>query len=166
MKSQQVVRALGVAAILGGGARVIASFIPELQDEIARESFYLAIDLGLLFGLVGFYFVVAPSTGKLGFIGFLIAGAGTALITGPDGTFLQWDVYRTGSAVIAVGLLTLSFALFLNGVHVLPGMFWVLAVTAAVAGPYLGFEPLSVILTGTLFGLGYVVAGLSAVTHQ
>ncbi len=166
MTKIEVIRSLGVLGILAGGGRLVVSYVPELQNDTVREALYLLIDLGLLFGLTGFFLAVATAVGRLGFLGYLVGASGIALISGPDGMFMGRDIYQAGSLVIGAGLVLLSVSLFLKGVQVLPGVFWVLAVISGLIGPYLDYGTAAEMLTGTFFGLGFLVAGLVAVTQR
>ncbi len=102
-----LIRMGGLAAVLAGVLRTLASFIPH-QPGVALELFYLAIDLLILFGIFGVYARVHESAGVAGFVGFVLATTGTAAIVGPDGDLGGVPVYQAGSAILVVGLAFLA----------------------------------------------------------
>ena len=149
-------------AVLGGGARIISSFIPWTPDNTWLEAFFLFIDINLLFGLIGFYFTYGLRLGALGLAAFLIAASGIAIITGPDGESFGVDVYQTGVAVIAAGLSAFSLLLLLQRVRpFLPPACWVGSVVIGGLGGPAGFPDQAFLVGGVLFGLGFLLAGLS-----
>lgn len=165
MNAERVIRVFGVMAVLGGGARVVSSFIPWTPDSAWLEALYFFIDINLLFGLFGFYFTYGVRLGAAGFVAFLIAASGIAFITGPDGQSFGVDVYRSGVAVIAVGLGVFSLLLLLQKIRpFLPPACWVGSFLIAGLGGPVGFPNQAFVIGGVLFGLGFVFAGLSTFT--
>jgi predicted outer membrane lipoprotein len=128
----------------------------------------LAGTILLMVGLVGLYLRQAPTSGRLGLIGFLTAFTGTALVTGDwwfEAFGLPWllDVApdlatATGSGILLVGA-SVSFALFSLG--------WILFGVATLrAGIFPRWSAALLIVGGALafrvgsppFGLGLAVA--------
>ncbi len=152
-------------AVLGGGARVISSFIPWTSDNRWLEAFYLFIDINLLFGLVGFYFAYGIRLSAVGLVAFLIAASGIAFIAGPDGESFGVDVYQAGLVVIAVGLGAFSLLLLLQRVRpLLPPACWIGSFVIGGLGGPAGFPDQAFLVGGVLFGLGFLFAGLSTLT--
>lgn len=150
---------LGVyAALVGGGLRLISSFIPWVEDSGPLESFYFVIDVALLFGLFAIYLARADRLGLLGLMGFAIAAVGQAMIIGPDHAPFGIDVYYVGSLTIVVGLTLLA----VDMLRVRAYPVWVAA--AWIAVPFVGLG-LNLTLTLTLvdpspYGWGYFLGGI------
>jgi hypothetical protein len=132
MSSQQLIRWGGLAAMLAGALRTAASFWPSAEPGVTLEVLYLVIDVLLLFGIFGIYAFQHERIGWFGFVGFLLAVIGTAIIAGPDGTIGLVDMYTAGSLSVAT----------------------VVGILAAVTGR----ESLLVV-TGVTFGLAFMGAG-------
>lgn len=152
-------------AVLGGGARIVSSFIPWTPDNTWLEVFYLFIDINLLFGLIGFYLIYGIRLGAAGLAAFLIAASGIAFITGPDGESFGVDSYQTGVAVISVGLGAFSLLLLWRRVRpFLPPACWIGSFVIGGLGGPAGFPEQAFFVGGVLFGLGFLFAGLSTLT--
>ena len=108
MTDRNLLRVLGVAAMLGGSLRIASAFVRWRPGSATLELFYLLIDLLLLFGLMGAYLAHRSRLGIFGFVGFVVAEAGIASIVGPDATVFGIDTYATGVVVIMTGLTMLS----------------------------------------------------------
>lgn len=153
-------RGLGFFAILGGGARILSSFIPWTGESAPLEAFYFGIDLCLLFGLMGFYSAIGAKLGLAGFAGFLIAASGVAFITGPDGVAFGVDIYNTGVAIIAAGLAILSAMLLIRRIARSAALLWLTAIAASIIGGALGHQDLGFTISGVAFGAAFVAAGI------
>src|SRR5262245_43948669 len=102
-------RLAGCAAMLAGTLRVCATFLPQTTtSSVGLEWLYLLIDVAIAFALVGIYAYQRVRSGVLGFVGFVLALAGTESIGGPDGYIGDVDVYRAGAALIGIGMLVLA----------------------------------------------------------
>jgi hypothetical protein len=154
-------RLLGAVAIAAGLARVASTFLPWKAGDAGLEAFALAIDIGLLLGLSGFYFRHAAKLGVVGLLGYAVAASGIAFITGPDGEAFGVDTYETGATVIGLGLLVLSVMLLLRKVAPIAGLAWIAAVAASLAGSAAGQAELGFAVAGVLFGLGFASAGFA-----
>ncbi|MCE9521977.1 MAG: hypothetical protein K8S25_06030 [Alphaproteobacteria bacterium] len=161
MNDGAVFRLLGVAAVAGGVLRVASAFVPWAPGVWWLELLYLAVDLSLLFGLMGVYFAYRAKVGLFGLAAFAIAEAGIASIVGPDSVAFGIDTYLMGVHIITVGLTLFAIQLLVTraGPWVAP-VWWigsaVFGAGAVVAGnPEIGF-----MVGGIMFGLGFVAAGL------
>lgn len=152
-----LIRLGGIAAIVGGGLRVAAGFIPYVPGSAMLETFYAVIDIGLLFGLIAIYLDSAADTGRLGLAGFFIALTGLASIVGPDAPRFDVDFYQLGSAIFVLGLVPLAVQLVRLRIQRLTGAAWLisagLGLAAAVSQSALAFAAAGVAL-GTGFALG------------
>jgi hypothetical protein len=161
MQVEQLLRISGAAAIAGGFLRVLSSF-SLVRDPQALEWLYSAIDVLLLFGLMGIYLSRADRLGFLGLASFGVAVASLSFIGGPDADPFGFSTYEQGAAALAIAMVGLSIA-------------WVRAREKPLAAPLCWFgsvvavgvlnfiPPLSqygFALAGMLFGLGFVLAGI------
>jgi hypothetical protein len=157
-----LLRLAGCAAMVAGALRVAATFLPQATStSTGLEWLYLVIDIAIAFALVGIYAYQHTESGVLGFIGFVLALAGTESIGGPDGNIGDVDVYRAGAALIGIGMLILAAgsvkaAKLPRYVPVL----WI-ASTVIGLGSFAGIGgALPFQMAGIAFGLGFVGAGL------
>lgn len=147
-------------AILGGGLRAAASFVPYAANSPVLEAFYGTIDIALLFALVAVYLGGAAQTGRAGLIGFAIALVGMASILGPDAPAFGIDFYLAGSLVLLLGLSILAAAFWRSGHSRRPAQAWLLSTALAMFGAVLA-QPILIAAGGVAFGLGFVLAGLA-----
>jgi hypothetical protein len=149
-----------MAAIAAGALRLGSPFLDWTSATPGLEIFALIVDLGLLFGLAGFYFANAPRLGAIGLAGFVISASGLAAITGPDGAAFGVDIYATGAQVIGAGLLVFSIALLMARTAPLAALAWIAAAIVSVAGGWMGRGDFAFTIAGTLFALGFIAAGV------
>ncbi|MBY0565283.1 MAG: hypothetical protein K2P58_14010 [Hyphomonadaceae bacterium] len=162
MKTEQLFRLAGLAAILAGLARIAVAF-PLLSDPIAAQWAYTAIDVLLLLGLIGIYLRRAGSLGFLGLASFGVGVAALSFIGGPDADPFGFSTYEQGAAVLAIALVGLSVAwVRANQRPLAPPLLWFASLVAAGAlsalpapWPAHGYA-----LAGALFGAGFVAAGV------
>jgi len=146
-------------AILGGGLRIVAAFVPFVPNSAALETLYGVIDIGLLLGLIAIYLDGAAASGRMGLAGFAIALVGTASIVGPDAPAFGIDFYLAGSLVLLIGLAVLAISFLRAGHLARPAQALLLSSVLAVAGGALT-QPLLIGAGGVVFGLGFVLAGV------
>jgi len=161
LNSVALIRWGGLAAILAGALRVAVSFWPSSDPNVALELLYLYIDLLILFGILGVYGFIGEQSGVAGFLGFLLAVAGTAIVTGPDGELRGVDMYAAGSAVLAMGLVFLAVGSWRSArlPHWVP-VLWVLTAASGFLGAAVeGLEGLFVV-SGVAFGVSFIGAGV------
>jgi hypothetical protein len=162
MKAEALFRLAGVAAILGGAARIFSVF-PWTTDAITREALYDVIDALLLFGVIGIYLERRERLGVLGFIAFVAAVGALSFIGGPDADPFGFSTYQEGAAALLVALLGLSLAWLRGGEKPLaPPILWFASAIAAGVMHMLP-PPLpdyGVAAAGIFFGLAFVAAGL------
>jgi hypothetical protein len=162
MNAQHLFRLAAVAAIAGGGARVFSAF-PLLEDPIAREWLYAAIDVLLLFGLIGIYLARADKLGMLGLASFAVGVAALSFIGGPDADPFGFSTYEQGAATLLIALLGLSLAWLRSGQRPLwaPGCWFGSAIAVGVLGALPAPAPdYAFMAAGVLFGAGFVAAGV------
>lgn len=162
MQKDALYKLSGLAAILGGGLDILRVF-PILTDPITREWLYAAIDVLLVFGLIGIYLIRAERLALLGLASFAVTMAGLSFIGGPDADTLGFSTGEQGMAVIAIGMIGLSIAwLRASEKPIAPPICWFgSAVAAGVLGMLPAPAPDYALKAATiLFGAGFVLAGL------
>jgi hypothetical protein len=169
MRSSDLIRWSGLAAILGAALLLISDFrsltvLSGDPAEIVTTGAYLAdgvtrvlAGILLLLGLVGLYARQSEASGTLGLVAFLVAFAGTALILGTWWTnafvapvLAQEDsrLLETGPTGVMSVAFTLSFALAAVGwllfglVSLRAGVYPRAAAVVLMIGAALTFAPL------------------------
>ena len=148
------------ACLLGGLLRVISCFVNNETATQSIEVLYIATDLCLILGLIGFYSVYRAQLFWLGYLGFIIAICGLGFIAGPKIELFDVSVYQIGSAIIGVGVLLLSFNLIRAN---LCGFVAPVAPVASVAAGLMSMlvgGSLLIFASGALFGLGFMALGI------
>jgi hypothetical protein len=160
MSPTDLIRLGGLAAALAGLLRVIASFIPATKPGPALEVFYLMIDVLLLLGLLGVYGYQHEQVGAGGFLGFLAALVGTAIIVGPDGAIGGVEMYVVGSLLISLGLAVLGIGTWRARrlPRAVPALWW-LSTLVGVGGFAAGELRFTYLFAGVAFGLAFALAG-------
>jgi drug/metabolite transporter (DMT)-like permease len=160
MSTTTLIRLGGLAAIGAGVLRIISSFIPYSEGNTALEILYLIIDSLILLALLGVYGYLHSRIGKVGFIGFLLALLGTAIIVGPDGKIGTVDMYTVGSLMLSIGLALLALVSWKR--QQLPrsaSLCWLVSTIVGIGGYSVGLTS-SFVMAGVMFGLGFVTAGV------
>lgn len=161
MNTETLFKLSGAAAILGGLLRIFSAF-PLLEDDMTREALYTAIDILLVFGLIGIYLARASRLGVVGFTGFVLAMAGFSFIGGPDADVFGFSTYQEGAAVVAIAMVGVSLAWLRAKERPLAApLCWIGSVIAVgvlnmlpAPLPSYGFTA-----AGALFGAGFIAAG-------
>ncbi len=137
--------------------RVLASF-PLLEDAVALEWLYTAIDVLLLFGLIGVYLARAEKLGFLGLASFAVAVAALSFIGGPDADPFGFSTYEQGAQTLAIALVGLSIAWIRAGERPFgPPACWFASVILSLIP---GASSFGLIGAGVLFAAGFVLAGI------
>ena len=162
MQPDALFRLSGLAALLGGLARIISAF-ELVRDPIALEWLYSGIDVLLVLGLMGVYLAHAEKLRLLGLVSFIVAVAGFSFIGGPDADPFGFSTYEQGAAVIAIAMA--GFIIAWLRARVRPWgapLCWFGSTSAAgVLGMLPApFPDYGFMAAGALFGLGFVLAGL------
>lgn len=148
-----------VLAIIGGGLRIVAAFVPYTPQSPALEVLYAVIDLCFLFGLGAIYWPVSARLGCSGLGGFVLATAGIASIVGPDARMFGLEFYLVGSIIFELGLLWLSIPMVLGNIHRWTGLLWVASLAAGGLAMVLGGSSQWLAVAGIALGAGYILAG-------
>lgn len=164
MNRNQLYSLAGAAAICGGAARIYSAF-PLLNDPIALQWLYTAIDVLLLFGLIGIYLWRANKLGALGLAAFAIGVAALSFIGGPDADPFGFSTYEQGAATLAIAMVGLAIAWLRAGERPVwaPFCWFGSVVSAGVLGMLPMTNAYGFMAAGILFGAGFVFAGLELV---
>ncbi len=165
MEQRTLVRLAGAAAMVGGVARILSA-LPWTRDPLVLEASYDAIDVLLLFGVIGIYLVRTRTLGVPGFLLFVLAVAALSFIGGPDSDVFGFSTYRQGAAVLAIALALLGVvALLRRAMPIWAPVCWIASLVAGSAMLFLSPDlgPLVYAVAGILFGAGFVAAGLDLV---
>ena len=161
MSRTNLIRWCGLAAVLAGILRLIASFTPTAAS-VGLQIFYLAIDVLLLFGVIGLYGFQKKETGRWGFFGFSLALIGAGLLIGHDVDNALVLLYPVAALLFAVGISALAIRSW--AAKTLPRWASAFLITSTLVGilGYVikGFDVLFVI-SGVIFGIGLIRAGLT-----
>lgn len=148
------------AAIVGGGLRVMSSFIPWRAEDAGLEALYGLIDVGLTFALLGVYVQTAQRVRRVGLVAFAVALTGLASIVGPDAVMFGIDFYRVGALVFLLGLAGLSVQLMRAGLMRASAACWMIALALSLSGAATAFSA-AVTIAGASLGAGFVLAGMA-----
>ena len=161
MSSSTLIRLGGLAAILAGLLRVIASFLPNSIPTVELEILYFFTDVFILFGLMGLYGYQHAEVGLWGFIGFLTATVGIGSIIGPDGEISGVSMYAVGASIFGVGLTLLAIGVWKANKlpHWIP-LLWVILTIIGFIGYFAKGYNLLFVISGIMFGVSYAGAGL------
>ena len=161
MFRRHLIRWGGLAAILAGLLRGIASFTPTAASA-GMQLLYFTIDVLLLLGAIGVYAFQKQETGRLGFVGFLLALIGAGLLLGHDVVNAVAFLYPVMAFLFGVGISILAIRSW--AANTLPRWALALLITSTIVGilGYVvkGFDILFVI-SGVIFGIGFIGAGLT-----
>lgn len=158
MQQRRLIRYGGVAAILAGALRGIASFVPSTAAGVT--ALYFVTDLSILAALVGLFAWLGKSAGRWERVGFLLALLGVSILLLHD-LIPAWAVlYPAGTLPLALGLCALAIGVWQT--HKLPRWipaFWLLSTGIGIAGFFGPGLALLFVISGVLFGLSFVGAG-------
>lgn len=160
MDDRTLYRLAGSAAVIGGALRIATSFVP-WDGSAPLEAIAFAVDVFLLFGLMGVYLSHRIGLGWGGFGAFVLAEVGIASIVGPDGQAFGIDTYLAGVHAISIGLLLLGVVMLVKRIDVVAAICWIGSLGAGVAGGLVGQAAAGFLIGGILFGLGFVAAGIA-----
>lgn len=156
------------AAIAGGALRILSAFNP-FGDTIATEWLYTAIDILLLFGLIGIYLDRFDKLGFLGLASFGVAVAALSFIGGPDADVFGFSTYEQGAVTLAIALTGLSIAWVRVGERPFAApLCWFASIIAAgiMARLPAPFPDYGFTVAGILFGSGFVLAGAALIARR
>ncbi len=159
MSSTNLIRLGGLAAIVAGILRGINSFLPSSNPNVTLAILYLLTDIFLLFGIVGIYGFQHQKSRLWGFLGFILAIVGIAIIR--TGTISGVNLYPIGASIFTAGM-----SLFAVGSWIakkLPhwiSVLWILSTIVGFMGYFIQGLNLLFVASGVIFGIGFAGAGM------
>ncbi len=157
MRTQTLLHLAGLAAIAGGALRVGEPLLRTVLTGDALPLVYFLIDVLLLLGLMGWYACRAEKLGIAGLVGFVSGTVGILVIrsAGLFGT----QGYTIGATLLLLGLVVMNApTLIRRDGPICPPLLWLIAFLCGLAS--LAYAPLAFV-AGTVFGIGYILAGVS-----
>jgi hypothetical protein len=159
--TRSLARAGALAAIAGGVLRAAASFAPAaIGSPFARESLYLAVDVCLTAGLLGFWKLRAAALGRRGAAGLAIALAGVATIRA-NHFISPVDLYSAGALAFACGVIVVSASAWAG--HKMPAwvpVMFLLSTLAGLVGGLVRDASVLFVWSGVMFGVAFVGLGV------
>jgi hypothetical protein len=154
------IRMCAVGAILAGALRAISSFVPDTTSKV--YILYFAIDLFLLFGVVGLHRSSITEGKILGLVGFVLMVLALLLLIARDVGVIAAGAYAAGAGLFSVGLDL--FAIQVLRTRQIPSWIPIGWIVSTVVGPIGFFVPsmhLFFALSGLLFGIAFAGAGVA-----
>jgi len=155
-----IVRALGLAAIVGGVLRIVDSFATQSFSPMTLSLLYFFTDAFLLLGIAGIYWRGRTTLGVAGIAGAAIFALGIAWIRIAAYAMPGTNGYQLGAAIALLGLAILSGeALWRGHGSGAAPVLWLAALLFGIVGALGLMVPVMMIAAGVAFGAGFVMAG-------
>ncbi|WP_404783214.1 hypothetical protein [Altericista sp. CCNU0014] len=157
MSSINLIRLGGLAAILAGILRGVNSFVS--SDAPIVAILYLLTDIFILFGMIGIYGFQHQEARLWGFLGFLLAIIGIAIIR--TGAIAGVSLYAIGASIFTAGLSLLAVGSWIA--RKLPRwipIFWVISTIVGFIGYFIPGLSLLFVISGVTFGISFAGAGI------
>jgi hypothetical protein len=152
-------RILGLAAILGGAARIAANFSQGFLSPHAAQTAYAIEDILLLLGLLGFALALRVKAGALGLTGIAVAAAGLLVIRA--GALSGHDLYLIGAAASLFGTAILGAAILMRGADArAAGLLWLAALVVGLAALFPPLAMAASFAAALAFGAGFMLQGI------
>jgi hypothetical protein len=159
MSRAALIRAGGLAAIVGGVLRAAASFAPSVGSDVERQLLYLVVDVFLLVGHLCFYELRHQDFGRSGALGFLLALVGLVIVRSSR-VIPGLDLYPMGALAFVGGLIALcSSAWRVKKLAVWVPMAFVVSTLVGLVGTVADNSGWLFVLSGVLFGAAFVGLG-------
>lgn len=160
MLRTSIIRSCGLAAIVAGILRGIASFVPGTTHRVML--LYLFTDVFLLFGSIGLYWFQQEEVGLAGTLALLLMIGGNLVLLGRDVAIFGASLYPVGALMFAAGLDLLAVGSwkakkFSRWILIL----WILSTIIGPIGYFAGGLSVLFVVSGVLFGFGFARAGIT-----
>ena len=162
MSRAALIRAGGMAAIVGGVLRAAASFAPSVGSDLERQLLYLVVDMFLLLGLLGFYELCHQDVGRTGALGFLLALFGLVVVRSSR-VIPGLDLYPVGALAFVGGLIALCGSAWrVKTLAVWVPAAFVVSTLLGLVGTVADNSEWLFVLSGVLFGAAFSGLGREA----
>ncbi len=159
MSRAVLIRAGGMAALVGGVLRAAASFAPSVGSDSERQLLYLVVDMFLLLGLLGFYELRHQDVGRTGALGFLLALFGLVVVRSSR-VIPGLDLYPMGALAFVGGLIALCGSAWrVKMLAVWIPMTFVVSTLVGLVGTVADNSGWLFVLSGVLFGAAFAGLG-------
>ena len=160
MSKANLIQLGGIAAMLAGILRGLASFIPDTTPDLALQLLYFSTDVFIILGVLALYALQHNESGKLGFCGFLIAIVGILGIRSSR-AITGVNLYPAGALIFSLGLNLLGISSW--KAKILPSWvigFWAFSVLVGVIAYFVPGLNLLFVTAGVMFAIGFAGAGI------
>jgi hypothetical protein len=154
----------GIAAVVGGLIDLVGPLLYPHLAEPARQAVYVAIDVLLLFGLLGLQSAAGRAMGVTGLVGFVVAVSAILLVRSSATNVLGPATYALASSIWVVGMVVISAAILRKRLPFKTSAgLWIAALVIGLAGLALKDQGLAHRLAATCFALASVALGVQLV---
>jgi hypothetical protein len=160
MSKATFIRFCAVSAILAGALRAISSFIPDTTPKI--YVLYFAIDLFLLFGITGLFWLPVTRGRIYGRLGLGLMFLALLILIARDVSVVRPDAYAAGAALFSLGLDLFAIQVLLT--RKIPGWIpvsWIVSTIVGAIGFFVPTLHLLFVISGLLFGVAFAAAGVA-----
>ncbi|MET3663726.1 hypothetical protein [Caulobacter sp. 1776] len=164
MERRSVLRLAGAATLIGAAVDIVAPFLiyPRLVEP-QPHLVYVAIDLLLLFGMLGVRSATARSTGTLALAGLAIAVLGVMLVRTASAKIFGEASYVIASSVWSIGMVVWAVDLLRAKVLRVAAGLWIAALVIGLAGVALKDHGPVAHVAKMSFILGFIAAGVGLI---
>ena len=139
--------------------RIVAAFAPQHMQPAAAQLLYFVTDVFLLAGLIAIYVRCAGEIGWIGLLGFAAALIGFCAIR--TQSLMGVATYPIGGALCLFGMALIGTRIPLDRrLPRIAPLLWMAALVIGVAGTYWPIMAWGVFLSGIVFALGFIAAGV------
>jgi hypothetical protein len=115
-----------------------------------------------MFGLCGIYLARSNRLGLAGLVGFVVSFTGTFMVRSSGLSLFGFSAYLVGASVTLLGVVAIGTAMLIhNAFPKLAPILWIASLIIGVAGLLPVAMRWGVTLAGVIFGIGFIVAGIS-----
>ncbi|USQ96476.1 hypothetical protein [Caulobacter sp. RL271] len=164
MQRRAMLRLAGVAAIVGAAIDIVAPFLiyPRLTDPWPHLV-YVAIDLLLLFGMLGVWSASGRKANVLGLGGFVLALLGVMLVRTSSAEIFGAASYVIASSVWSIGMVVWGIDLLRAKLFRIPAILWIAALVIGLVGIVLKDHGPVAHVAKMSFIVGFILAGLDLI---
>jgi len=164
MQSRSVLRLAGAATILGAAIDVVAPFLiyPRLVDP-QPHLVYVAIDLLLMFGMLGVWSASRAGASALGLVGFVLGLLGVMLVRTSSAKIFGEASYMIASSLWSIGMVIWAVDLLRAKAFRIPAGLWIAALVIGLAGLAMKDHGPVAHVAKMSFILGFIVAGVQLI---